>query len=185
MKLDKEALEKLPDVISKEQLRVVGHMSKRTATYLLESELLPSTNTGKKTRSYVIKKEDVIKFFEDVEQNPDKYMNPEEWTTSEEKKSGIRVLPSDEYDKSKLRTYYNNIFKRYEEDILDVLQVSEITGYGKTTITSWIRKGKLGTLLTPGKYQIPKALLMKWLLSSQYNNIEHKSKQHVRALWGV
>lgn len=184
MKLDKDALEKLPDIISKEQLRVVGHMSKRTATYLLESKLLPSESTGKKTRCYVIKKEDVIKFFEDVELNPDKYMNPEEWT-AEEKKSGIRVLPSDEYDKSKLRTYYNSVFKKYEEDILDVGQISEITGYGRTTITSWIRKGKLETLLAPGKYRIPKSLLMKWLLSSQYNNIEHKSKQHVKALWGV
>mgnify|MGYP003291677384 CR=1 FL=1 len=185
MKLDKDALDKLPDVISKEQLRVVGHMSKRTATYLLESKLLPSTNTGKKTRCYTIKKEDVIKLFEDVELNPDKYMNPEEWTTTEEKKTGIRVLPSDKYDKSKLRTYYNGIFKKYKEDILDVGQISEITEYGRTTITSWIRKEKLRTILTPGKYQIPKSLLMKWLLSSQYNNIEHKSKQHVKALWGV
>lgn len=160
-------------------------MSKRTATYLLESKLLPSISTKKKTRCYIIKIEDVIKFFEDVEANLNEYMNSEEWTAAENKKAGIRILPTDEYDKTKLRTYYNNAFKKYNDDILDVGQVSEITGYGRTTITSWIRKGKLETLLVPGKYQIPKALLMKWLLSSQYNSIEYKSKSHVKALWGV
>ena len=39
MRSDKKKLAQLPATISKEQLRIVGHMSKRTATYLLDNQL--------------------------------------------------------------------------------------------------------------------------------------------------
>ena len=67
MRLDKQELAKLPATINKEQLRIVGHMSKRTAAYLLENNIIPSVHSGKKTRCYSIKKTDVIKFFKDLQ----------------------------------------------------------------------------------------------------------------------
>lgn len=65
MRLDYDELKIYPDILKKEQLRIVGHMSKRTALFLLENKLLPSTSTGKKTRCYRIRKEDIIAFFDD------------------------------------------------------------------------------------------------------------------------
>ena len=50
----------IPDVITKDQLYQICHISKSTALYLLRSGKIPCEYTGKKTRCYKIKKADVI-----------------------------------------------------------------------------------------------------------------------------
>lgn len=52
MKIDYEEINKYPDVMNKEQMRIVCHISKRTALYLLQFGLIPNETTGKKTRCY-------------------------------------------------------------------------------------------------------------------------------------
>ena len=182
-RLDKQELAKLPATINKEQLRIVGHMSKRTAAYLLENNIIPSVHSGKKTRCYSIKKTDVIKFFKDLDLHPEKYVELGR-TTTDRKLLGTSALPTCKYNKRKLRAYYKTLFEEYEDEVLTVAQVSEITGYRNTSITSWIRDEKLEAFDMPTMYMIPKVFLLKWLLSDQYNSIERKSKKHVKALWG-
>ena len=41
-------LDRYADVLTKEQMRVVCHISKRKAAYLLQAGLIPCINTGKK-----------------------------------------------------------------------------------------------------------------------------------------
>ena len=50
----------VPDVITKDQLYRICHISKSTALYLLQSGKIPCEYTGRKTRCYKIKKEDVM-----------------------------------------------------------------------------------------------------------------------------
>lgn len=50
----------VPDVITKDQLYRICHISKSTALYLLQSGKIPCEYTGRKTRCYKIKKADVI-----------------------------------------------------------------------------------------------------------------------------
>ena len=186
MKLDKTALVKYPDILSKEQFRIVGHMSKRTASYLLESKILPSRHTNKKTRCYFIKKKDIIELFDDMEKNPEKYVAPPKWySESTQMKVSpymLRYTPYDPVNTNKLRAYYRRKLKSYD-NILSVMQVAEFTGYRSTTVTSWIRTGRMEALQLPDRYIIPKELLLDWLTSERYNAIERKSKPHVRALW--
>ena len=40
-------LDRYADVLTKEQMRVVCHISKRKAAYLLQAGLIPCINTGK------------------------------------------------------------------------------------------------------------------------------------------
>lgn len=54
----------VPDVITKDQLYRICHISKSTALYLLQSGKIPCEYTGRKTRCYKIKKEDVIAYLE-------------------------------------------------------------------------------------------------------------------------
>ena len=49
----------LPDEMSKEQFRIICHISKATAAKLLESGVVPCAHSGKKTRCYTIRKTDV------------------------------------------------------------------------------------------------------------------------------
>ena len=186
MKLDKTALAKYPDILSKEQFRIVGHMSKRTASYLLESTILPSRHTNKKTRCYYIKKQDIIELFDDMEKNPEKYVAPPKWySESTQMKVSpymLRYTPFDPVNADKLRAYYVKELEPYD-NILSVMQVAEFTGYRSTTVTSWIRTGRMEALQLLDRYIIPKELLLDWLISERYNAIERKSKPHVRALW--
>ena len=52
----------VPDVITKDQLYRICHISKSTALYLLQSGKIPCEYTGRKTRCYKIKKADVIAY---------------------------------------------------------------------------------------------------------------------------
>ena len=57
--------DEIPDIITKDQLYRICHISKSTARYLLQSGKIPCYYTGKQTRCYQIKKEDVIAYLED------------------------------------------------------------------------------------------------------------------------
>lgn len=48
-------LNQYPETVQKEQFRIICHISKRTARYLLQSGLVPCVQSGKKTRNYTIK----------------------------------------------------------------------------------------------------------------------------------
>lgn len=184
MRLDLFELNQLPEVLNKEQLRKVGHMSKRTALFLLQSGLLPSKNTGKKTRCYQIMKKDVISFFEDYAKNPEKYMAPTNWYS--EKKmitTGlIRLKPPKKISHEKLENYYSEQLADHIE-LFSVPEVMEFTGYSKSTIVSWITTGKLEALQLPTRFVVPKICLIRWLTSDEYNEIEKMSKKHLSTLW--
>lgn len=49
-------LNQYPETVQKEQFRIICHISKRTARYLLQSGLVPCVQSGKKTRNYTIMK---------------------------------------------------------------------------------------------------------------------------------
>lgn len=187
MRLDKNELDKCSDILSKEQLIKVGHMSKRTASYLLESRLLPAKHTGKKTRCYQIQKKDIIDFFYDYSVMPEKYATPPKWY-SEKKRikthSYRRGFKPTEINVKKLRKYYVGKLATYD-DILSMTETSEFTGYGLPTVSNWIQNDKLEILRVGRRYLIPKICLLDWITSDEYNNIVRKSKKHINALWGV
>ena len=109
MKYDAKEFKNYPEIMNKEQMRIACHISKQTALYLLQFNLIPHTCTGKKTRCYAIKKSDVIAFMNDREVNPEKYIAPKNWY----KYGGeivrpykIRIQPPCAKDEKKLRRYY-------------------------------------------------------------------------------
>ena len=63
----------VPDVITKEQFYRICHISKSTALYLLKSGAVPCEYSGKKTRCYKIKKDDVKKYLESKGLFPEYY----------------------------------------------------------------------------------------------------------------
>lgn len=102
-------------------------MSKRTATCLLEQNIIPSVHSGKKTRCYSINKSDVIAFFNDLNLHPEKHAALSQ--DEEAKPISTASLPTFKYSKRKLRAYYKDLLTTYENDLLTVDQVAEFTGY--------------------------------------------------------
>ena len=185
MKYDPKEFAKYPDIMSKEQMRIVCHVSKRTALYLLQSGLIPCEFTGKKTRCYFIKKSDVIAFYLDHARNPERYLVPRDWYTSSSKLPAhkIRILPPP-IPPEDMRRYYDQALAK-SPDVWDVGQVSAYTGYNSRAVGNWIRKGRLHTILRTHKYFIPKCFLIDYLCSPEYWNIIRKSREHVDTLWAI
>ena len=75
----KEIKKQYPKTMSKDQLYRVAHISKATALYLLQSGAIPCKDTGKKTRRYTIKTDDVIENLRQREICPEKYKASEGW----------------------------------------------------------------------------------------------------------
>lgn len=69
-------LDEYPEVITKEQLWKICHISKRKATWLLENGYIPCTDTGKQTRRFTIRTKDIIRYLEDREKHPENYLTP-------------------------------------------------------------------------------------------------------------
>lgn len=62
-----------PEIITKEQFYKIAHISKATALYLLTSGKVPCVDSGKKTRKYKIRLDDVIAYLVDRDLHPEKY----------------------------------------------------------------------------------------------------------------
>lgn len=186
MKCDIKELNLYPNVMSKEQFLKACHISKRTALFLLQSNLIPNEYTGKKTRCYKIKKEDIISFVNDREVNPDKYIAPENWYkgSSYFKPYKVRLQPSLP-GVSEIRKYYEERLAEYPQDVLEIYDIVAFTGYNRRTVGNWIRNNKLRGLSLPSRYVVPKIWLLDWLCSKEYNNINRKSEIHVNTLWDL
>lgn len=138
MKINDIDWSKVPDILAKEQVRLLCHCSKRTALYYLKSGKLPCIYSGKKTRCYKIRNEDLMAFIEDRENHPEFYAVPEGWY----KESGrtVRQHYSSEIkiDGEDLHEYYRFLLKEYP-DVLEVKKVSEITGYAiPVSVSFWL-----------------------------------------------
>ena len=164
-------LDEYPDIMNKEQMYKVCGISKSTARYLLESGIIPCTDTGKKTHRFLIKKDDVIKYMKDRERCPDKYRAPALWYkdgVSSAKLSCSTFLCSADLPPEKIREYYSNKLKIYRE-LMTVDQIKLFTGFSKTAVNGWIANGHLQCLNCIAGNMIPKEYFIDFLCSDWFN----------------
>lgn len=173
-----------PKIITKDQLYRICHISKKTAYYLLESGLIPNENTGKKTRKYRIRLDDVIKFLQNREANSAAYKPPENYYKEKahlkSTKRRIRIVIPPE-KKEVVRAYYESKLCSYK-DIMTTNDVSDVLGYSKETIINWYRKKEIKCFLIHRKLRFPKEYLIDFMLSKRFNEIANKSKKHIEFL---
>ncbi len=70
MKYYESIRRKYPEAVSKDQFYQIAHISKATALHLLQNGLVPCKDTGKKTRRYTIRTDDIIFYLIDRELHP-------------------------------------------------------------------------------------------------------------------
>lgn len=161
-----------PPEIGLEQMRCICHISKKTARYLLKSGLVPNIDTGKKTRQYIIKTEDVIRYLSERERDFQKYKPPEGYYASNwyytKRRRQPRSLKANyqltEKDRKPLARF---LTKKFAEapDVLTAAEISTLTGYGKSGINAWCRKGAVKAFDIKGRYMFPKKYLIEYLVS--------------------
>ena len=161
-----------PEKIGLEQMRVICHISKKTARYLLTSGLVPCIDTGKKTRQYIINTKDVITYLKKRQSQPEKFSAPTGYYSASWNKGGKpKMLTLREWanlDTAKSRKMFQDFLTLKMQpysDVLSVAEASRFTGYHHNTLTNWCHNGYIRSFEISGGYMIPKSCLLNFLLS--------------------
>ena len=175
-----------PEKIGLEQMRVICHISKKTARYLLTSGLFPCIDTGKKTRQYIINTKDVITYLKKRQSQPEKFSAPTGYYSASWNKGGKpKTLTLREWanlDTAKSRKKFQDFLTLKMQpysDVLSVAEASRFTGYHHNTLTNWCHNGYIRYFEISGGYMIPKSCLLNFLLSPHILDSYRPSKKLV------
>lgn len=179
-----EIRKQYPETITKDQFYRIAHISKATALHLLQNGLVPCKDTGKKTRRYTIRVEDVILYLIDREIRPEVYRAPDRWYVGRSNNGLPRSAYQKKFveltddDKAAFRKYLEEELKSYD-DLMKAAEVTEILGYGNTTIQNWCKSKKVKTFCISNKRLIPKISLIDFLVSQSSFEIRRKTWKHI------
>lgn len=166
-----------PPVISADQFRQICHISKRKAKWLLENDIVPCKDSGKKTRRFSIRLDDAIGYLEARENAPTLVATP----------PGAFSSGYQHPDSPPKRTPVPPaIFERYllqrwrnAPDALSIPQAQKLTGYTAGTLCDWISAGRLQAVWYYNHYQIPKVSLIACLMKLESESRHYYSPQHL------
>ena len=172
--------EQYPEIITKDQLYRICRISKRKALWLLENGVIPCEDSGKKTRRFRIKLEDVIDFLERRDAGELGFILPQGIFSS----SSHPVCQAHTYlDSEELCTF---ILAEWDDqpDTLTVREAAELCGYSVHAVNGWVRKGTVASVAYHGANLVAKESLAEWLASREGQGIGHMSKAHRRLMDG-
>lgn len=171
--------DQIPDVINKDQFYRICHISKSTARYLLQSGAVPCHYTGKKTRCYTIRKEDVQEYLRQRSNHPEDYTATAGWYGA--KKSAGMPKNLSEETLQKLHSYYTALLVN-SPDVLSTNQIVALTGYRRETVNKWCLENCVPHFFRKRTNYIPKTLLIDFFCSKRFRTISKKTKWHIRTL---
>lgn len=173
-----------PEVITKDQFYRIAHISKATALFLLQSGKVPCKDSGKKTRRYKIRTDDVILYLIDREINPANYRAPDCWYKGRSGSYKSRVTyrnelsEMDEKTEEAFRSYITGQLDGYG-DLLTVAEASEFIGYCDTSFHRWCAEKRIKAFNISGRYLIPKLCFVDFLASPYSYGITRKTWKHL------
>ena len=174
-----------PDEITKDQLYRICHISKKTASFLLESGLIPNINSGKKTRKYKIQLSDVINYLDKRDDNSIIYKAPENYYKGNYGNKEKRPMPQfTEEQRQAMKGHFLQYLSNYN-DVLSIEEVSEFTGYTIKSVYEWCSRREMKGFLIYNRYKIPKEYLVDFLISNRCMLILKKSQKHRQLLKAI
>lgn len=177
-----------PEELTLDQMRVICRIAKRSAKYLLDHDIVPCESTGKKTRQYKIRRDDVIEYLklrkEWGSQIPIGVLNGRIPNPLRQKENvntfSSHIKPGMECE---LATYFGSLFKDYP-DVLYMRDVLFLTGVSKEAMRKRIKRGDLEAVYYGRKTFIPKQALLDFMLSPSYLSSYFTSKRFNEILGG-
>lgn len=169
----------VPEILSKDQLYKLCRISPATARFLLVSGKIPCCHSGKKTRCYRIRKQDVQVYLQERERFPEYYKADPEWYAT-----GVydgSKPPEPPLDLDGLHDYYTELLCD-QPDVFSADTAHKLTGYHIDRFYRWCKQDKLQHFKISGKYQIPKVYLIDFFCSKSFRSIPHKSPWHTKTL---
>ena len=155
--------EQYPEIISKDQFYRICRISKRKARWLLENGIIPCEDSGKQTRRFRIRLEDVITF---MEQRDAGLLQDEIPVGIFSSGSHSSAQPRQTLDSGALCGF---LLERWADapDMLTAQQAASLCGYGPATINAWIGKGLVTAVQYRRRNLIAKESLAERLASQE------------------
>ncbi|MEG0594273.1 MAG: hypothetical protein RR514_03575 [Christensenella sp.] len=179
-------LKQYPEYVSKEQLRLIAHVSKRTARYYLLTGLIPCVDNGKKTRNYQIKMTDIVAFLQDRVENPDLYRFANSDILRRLKNGKTVMIPTAELPI--FRRYLQATLKEYQ-DAMTMREVEAYLGFEYSRIADWCASGLLQAIPYNFNYRIPKVYLIDFVARMESSSlwgrrtVGYKQRINDYAIW--
>ena len=154
------------EYLTADQVRQMLHVSKRKCAWMLQNGLLPCENTGKKTRQYRIRYEDVIAYQKRNAGCPD--VLPQIFSSASPCQP--YVPPAD---------FCERLSKEWSDipDVLTERDVVRLLGYHPYTVFRWISGGRLRAVTAHGATLIAKQWLIDFCEGYGFR-IVRKSRTH-------
>ena len=180
MTIDREAIRKsYPNVLSLEKVRLILGISKRKAAWMLQNGIIKCENTGKKTKQYRVKLDDLFQYLDKYEQGDPSVMTP----------VGKFNAPKSNYKRPRVhkKTYEKppDDFRLWLEDewyaksdLLLAKDIARITGYEHHTVQRWIKEKRIRSVWTQNLLISSKTWLIDFYCDDAYQ-IVRKSDAHI------
>ena len=156
-----QLLKDCPKYMNLEQMRIVCHISKKTARRLLQTGLVPCKKADKRTHAYKIKKTDIIKYLIQHEMTPEKY--------ALRKVNYALAYAKAMSDADNSTLIPDNLVSLDEyPDVLSVSQAASLADVTSSAINDWATKKYLISFRKSGVRYIPKLSLVEYLQSLRH-----------------
>lgn len=164
-------LDEYPETMSMEQMRIVCHIAKRTASHLLEHGLIPAQISPKKTRRFTIKTVDVVYYLKRRELFPEEYAPPYNWYGCKSNNETRRLKRHQENKTQQKLQEFAPVFLKQHNDVLNTGEVAAITGYNVTHVLNWCNSGALYHFRIGGVVHIPTQSLLEFIQQEDFIEI--------------
>ena len=183
------------DIISKEELCKILHISKRKAAWLLQNGIIPCEIRNTHTHKYLIKRSDVVAYINKNSRtkqdeipigifNSNRTTNPHR-TESQDSVCGgsfysFEIILNDE-ERELFKGMLENLLKEIP-DVLTVKEVAELTGYNRKTILRYVQRKYIYAVNMMGKYYISKHSIINYLATDKAFRNTQKSEWHITVI---
>lgn len=165
-----------PEIISQDQLYRICRISKRKATWLLENGYIPCEDSGKKTRRFKIRIDDVIIYLTKLEKHPESLQTPPGIFSTRTKYRSINSM-QELIDPKSFRKMLKKEWSSFP-DALTTEEVIKLIGYTQSTLSDWIIQGRIIGIRYYNRYLIPKDCLIEYM-ATKAHHITQKSNNHM------
>jgi hypothetical protein len=174
-----------PDIISLDQLYRICGISKRSARYLVENKIIPSTDTGKKTWRYHIKLEDVIAYLRKREKVGSMIPCGEASSRKKSARQSRRTYASyiQEGEERAIADYFSFLYSDYP-DVLTSIHIVEMTGLSRRTVLQFLKADVIKSLWAQGQYIVPKPYFLDFVQSRRFMEARSLSENYTKILGG-
>lgn len=175
-------LDEYPEIITKEQLYKICHVSKKTALHYLVNGLIPCTCTGMKTRKFKIRTVDVVLFLQARDENAEVCTAPRGWYGGQYKPKG-KEFPKifTPAMQKKAKDSLELILQDFP-DVMNSHEIEKATGYAHNTVMKWCARNKIKYFNIKGRYMIPKIVLIEYLTENRCHALSDQAYEYITSV---